>query len=141
MITERKADNVLEKLIEAIKNFSDYQKEIDKALTNDPIRAIRELGTWNNEHQKKAASVQFFIEEFIKGLNDGDFTPDEGDRMANEVGRLKEQETLLFEKLSRIRDRMVEERKRLESGQKALNQYAVSATVREFNTAFLSRDA
>jgi len=135
-----RADNLLEKVIEAIKEFYAYQLELDHALDNNPKAVILELSKWNNEHQRKAASVHFFVEEFISGLKKGEFTKTDGQLIAEKMNGIKEQESLLFKKVELIREKMMAEKKRIEDGQKALTHYSHTVTVGE-NTAYFSRDA
>lgn len=133
-------DNLMEKLLGAMEEFSSYQLELSASLDRDPETVILTLSNWNNDHQRQASSVQFFVEEFIKGLRRGDFTLEQARLVAKKIEHLKEQESNLFEKVSTIRDAMIKERKKLEDGQKALTQYA-HAAINSTKTGYLNKDA
>ena len=142
MVTEKNKkhlEHIKEKLIKALVEFSRYQMELFHSLDEDPMAVITDLGKWNNEHQRRAASVQFFAQEFIKELSAGNFTTEEGNWIALQFEQLKRQEDLLYEKVYAIRKNMMTERKRLEKSQKALSQYATTA--KDHSVIYLSRDA
>ena len=133
-------DELMEKLGRAIDEFSQYQSELAVALDSEPMVVIKELGQWNNRHQKMAASVQFFVEAFIEELERGGYSAQDAGRVAEAIENLKEKESELFEKVSIVRERMVEERNRLREGQNALGKYSLQAK-KKHNSAYLSRDA
>ena len=133
-------NELLEKLDRAIADFSSYQSELDEALDHEPLAVIKELGNWNNKHQKMAASVQFFVTAFTKEFEKGGFSHEEANRISDALKELRKKEAKLFKKVSAIRESLVEQRNRLRDGRNALGHYSLCARV-EDGKAYLSKDA
>jgi len=140
--TEIYKDELIARLRAAIREFSDYQAELMDSLDKDPLAVLKEQGHWNNQHQKAAAIVQFFVKAFTDGLAEGLFAEEEGLSVAQELKCLHGQENRLLDKVSAIRDRIARQRKDIESGMAALSGYSHFVNENAYSTAqCLSRDA